>query len=54
MSVLVALALAHTLMSSVVVVMAMLVTQVMVQSGGAVQALCRRQGTVVKVTLTAE
>ena len=51
---LVSLALAHTLMSSVVVVMSMLVTQVMVQSGRAIQALCRCQGTVVKVTLTTE
>lgn len=57
MSVLVALALAHTLMSSVVVVvmMAVLVTQmVVVQCGGAIQALGGGQGTVVKVTLTAK
>lgn len=57
MSVLVALALAHALMSSMVVVvmMAVLVTQmVVVQCGGTIQALRRGQRTVVKVTLTAE
>lgn len=60
MSVLVALALAHTLMSSMVVVvvmMAELVAQVVVvvlQCGGTIQTLCGGQGTVIKVTLTTE